>query len=396
VVDSVRAGLVAALCCCALGVGAEPSPPSVPPAVIPPGYHPEQARDERGLWLSLEDYEKALSRSALRVRDRALNEYVDGLVCEIARDYCADFRVYVMRNPSFNASMAANGMMQVWTGLLLRVDSEDELATVLGHEIAHYERAHTLAQLRRMKKDMAVGSVFDFLGGLLLGVPVQAGQMTAMLNVLAFSREEEQEADLLGAKLMADAGFDPHATYRLWRNVIDEDAHAEVKREEPSPFARTHPNSEVRAQTLEAWVASAYGATAGPPRDQARFKAMLAANMDWLMDDQVKTGRYGRTEYVLGRQQALGMAPGALHFYRAQTLQQRGGEGDDAAAKAEYELAVAAPGVPAPAFRNLGYLLWKENDAAAARAQFARYLAAEPSASDRAMIESYLTAEVGP
>jgi len=365
--------------------------PAVPPAVIPPRYHPVQARDERGLWLELEDYEKALSRSALRVRDRTLNDYVEGLVCKVARDYCADFRVYVMRNPSFNASMTANGMMQVWTGLLTRVGSEDELATVLGHEIAHYERAHTLAQFRKMKKDMAVGSIFDF-GLLMIGVPVPAGQMTAMLNVLAFSRDEEQEADLLGASLMADAGFDPHATYQIWRDLIDEDAHAEIKREAPSPFAKTHPGSEVRAQTLESWVSATYGGAA-PARDQTQFKAILAANMDWLMEDQIKTGRYGRTEYLLSRQQALGMAPGAQHFYRAQMLQQRGAPGDDAAAKQEYELAIAEPAAPSRAFRNLGYLLWKANETAAARTQFARYLEVEPSASDRAMIESYMTAE---
>ena len=392
-VEALRSGCVAALCCWVLDASAAPTP-SVPPAVIPPGYHPVQARDERGLWLELEDYEKALSRSALRVRDRSLNDYIEGLVCKIASDYCPDFRVYVMRNPSFNASMTANGMMQVWTGLLTRVGSEDELATVLGHEIAHYERAHTLAQFRKMKKDMAVGSVFDF-GLLLIGVPVPAGRMTAILNVLAFSREEEQEADLLGAKLMADAGYDPHSTYRIWRNLIDEDAHAEIKREEPSPFARTHPDSEVRAQTLETWVGAAYG-DALRPVDETRFQAIVAKNIDWLMDDQIKTGRYGRTEYLLGRQEALGMAPGALHFYRAQMIQQRGAVGDDAAAKAEYELSVAAPGVPAPAFRNLGYLLWKENNTIGARVQFARYLEAEPGASDRAMIESYLTAEVTP
>src|SRR5262249_45900905 len=159
--------------------------------------------------------------------------YVAKLVCRIAKDYCPDFRVYVVRNPYFNASMAANGMMQVWTGVFTRVRSEDELATVLGHEISHYERAHTLAQFRRIKHGMAVGTFFDF-GLALVGVPIPVGQMTAMLNALAFSREEETEADLLGSHLMTEAGFNPHATYRLWLELIDEDAHAEIKKEDPS------------------------------------------------------------------------------------------------------------------------------------------------------------------
>ena len=388
--DLERPLFVAFVCCVALRAFAGDSVPAVPKPVIPPGYHPQQARDERGLWLELEDYEKAVMRSPLRVRDAALAGYVENLVCRIGRDYCGDFRVYVLRNPYFNASMAANGMMQVWTGVLTRVGSEDELATVIGHEIAHYELAHTLAQFRKIKKGMAIGSIFD-LGLAVVGVPVPVGQMTAVLNVLAFSRQEEEEADLLGGKLMVDAGFDPHATYRIWRNLIEEDEHAEVKREDPGLFSKTHPESAARAGVLEDWVKSLRWSPGPDHSDLEAFRALVAANYAWLMEDQIKTARYGRTEFLLDRQAQFGMPEGFVHFYRAEMLMQRAGSADSAAALAEYAAATSAVPTPPEAFRNYGYLLLKGDNAAAARIQFQRYLTAKPDATDRAMVESYVS-----
>ena len=198
VADTLRAMTCAVICCAALHTLAAEAVPTIPKPLIPPGYRPTHERDERGLWLELEEYETAVMRSPLRIRDAALDNYVKNLVCRIGKDYCGDFRVYVLRNPYFNASMTANGMMQVWTGALTRVGSEDELATVIGHEIAHYELAHTLAQFRKIKKGMAIGSIFD-IGLAVVGVPVPVGQMTAVLNVLAFSREEEEAEQICWA-----------------------------------------------------------------------------------------------------------------------------------------------------------------------------------------------------
>jgi len=389
VADTVRAMTCAVICCAALHTLAAAAVPTIPKPVIPPGYQPQHERDERGLWLELDEYEKAVIASPLRIREAALDDYIKNLVCRIGKDYCGDFRVYVMRNPYFNASMAANGMMLVWTGALTRVGSEDELATVIGHEIAHYEMAHTLAQFRNIKKGMAIGSIFD-IGLAVIGVPIPVGQMTAVLNVLAFSREEEEQADLLGAQLMLDAGFDPHATYRIWRDLIQEDQRAETKREEPGLFTKTHPDSAARAQVLEAWAHSISRPAAAEPADHETFRALIAANYSWLMEDQIKTARYGRTEYLLEQQAQFGMPEGFVHFYRAQMLMQRAEAGDAQAARAEYALATNAA-APPEAFRNYGYLLLKDNDPAAARVQFQRYLTAKPDATDRAMVEFYIS-----
>jgi hypothetical protein len=74
---------------------------------IPPGYQPDEARDEKGLWMEIEKYELSLNKSALLVRDPELNNYLQRIVCRVAAEYCDDIRVYLVRNPGFNASMTA-------------------------------------------------------------------------------------------------------------------------------------------------------------------------------------------------------------------------------------------------------------------------------------------------
>ena len=82
--------------------------------LIKPGYQPEEAQDEQGLWMEFKEMERELNKSALLVRDAELRNYIEGIVCRVAGDYCNDFRVYLVRNPGFNASMTATGMMQVF------------------------------------------------------------------------------------------------------------------------------------------------------------------------------------------------------------------------------------------------------------------------------------------
>ena len=101
--------------------------------------------------------------------------------------------------------MTATGMMQIWTGLIVRANSTDEIAAVVGHEIAHYTRLHSLQRLRDIKKKLAAGSFFDLAVILATGYSTPLGQMTAMMSVLAFSREQEREADLLGTRILAEA-----------------------------------------------------------------------------------------------------------------------------------------------------------------------------------------------
>lgn len=357
---------------------------------IPPGYKPEQAADEQGLWMEIERYELNLNKSALLVKDAELNNYLQSVVCRVAGEYCSDIRVYLVRNPGFNASMTATGIMQVWTGLLVRVTSSDELAAVIGHEIAHYTLLHTLERLRQLKKSTAAGSLFDVGIAILTGVSSPIGQATAMLSALSFSRTQEQEADLLGARMMAEAGLDPHASYRVWQELIEEEDAAAVKRREPGMFSKTHPDAEDRARILEAWVTERYG-----PPDQEFVPdpvlvEVLSNHYLFLMEDQIDTNRFGRTQEMLKRHLRMGVEPGLVYYFHGEMFRQRNNDGDRDLAIAAYRHSIETGTAPPDAYRNLGYLFLKNKDLDAARENFRIYLHLDPDASDRAMIEFYL------
>lgn len=357
---------------------------------IPPGYVPEDAQDEQGLWMEIEDYERSLNKSALLVRDPEIVNYVNEVVCRVAGEYCADFRVYVVRNPGFNASMTATGMMQIWTGLLLRATSTDELAAVIGHEIAHYTRLHTLARFRGIKKKMAAGSIFDVGVTLLTGVSTPVGQTMAALSILSFSREQEQEADFLGARLMYEAGLDPHASYLVWQRLIEEEKSAVVKRREPGMFGKTHPDAEERAEDLEQLVKALYGPQMMQPLQDDPLIGILEKHYLFLMEDQVDTNRFGRTQEMLERHAALGIHVSLVNYFFGENYRQRGQEGDNELAMAAYKSSIMAGSAPPEAYKNLGYLYLKADNVASAQVAFRDYLEFAPDASDRAMIEFYL------
>ncbi len=360
---------------------------------IQPGYQPEEARDEQGIWMELLEYETMLQKSPLLVRDVELNIYLRTVVCEVAGDFCPEIRVFLIRNPGFNASMNSTGMMQIWTGLLVRTTTTDELAAVIGHEIAHYTRLHTLERFRSVKTKLATGSFFDVGVTLLTGVSTPVGQLVAMMSVLSYSRNQESEADLLGAKLMTEAGMDPHAAYRVWNLLIEEEKAAAVKREKPGVFSKTHPDAEDRAEELEKWVTEKYGPADPDVAHSDRHVAVLNNHYLFLMEDQLDTNRFGRTEEMLKRHESMGIEEGLVHYFHGEMYRQRDKEGDRELAMDAYMKSVALGSPPPEAYKNLGYLCLKADDITQARTYFTKYLESKPDASDRAMIEFYLEEE---
>jgi len=369
---------------------AEPLPEPPPPR-IQPGHVPQpESKDERGLWMEMADFEKQLAASPLLVRDPEINNFVRDVFCRVAGDYCHDVRIYIVRNPGFNASMAPNGMMMLWTGVFMRVRDEDELAVVLGHELAHFLRTHSLLAWRKAKREMAAGSILSLVVGVATGVLLPVGESLALLSSLSFSREHEREADLLGAKLLVDGGFDPHAAYEIWESLVEEERHAVAKSEEPGVFSQTHPEPLERAQELKRYVDERYGPPAERAAAEADYLAGLSRHYEALMEDQLDTNRFGRTEFLLERHAAMGLDPALVDYYRGEMFRQRGSEGDLDAAKDAYLRSISRENPYAPACRNLGYLALKAGDVAAARGYFEQYLALAPEADDREMIKFYL------
>ncbi len=248
------------LCSCGLGLALSgcattATPPAsdtvsapTPALDLRPSYRPQPGTDEAGLWLQADKAEQEVRRSNLLIRDRGLNDYVRDLACRIGGEYCQDIRVYIVRNPYFNAMMAPNGMMQIWSGLLFRTRNEAQLAAVIGHELGHYARRHMVERMRdaRTKSDLGV---FFALG---LGLPGMMINMAMISSIFSFSRDQEREADAFGLERMARAGYAPLEAAHVWEQLIAEEAAATDKQDRGYFFA-THPDFDrTRANSAHA------------------------------------------------------------------------------------------------------------------------------------------------
>ncbi len=349
---------------------------------------------EKGLWMELEEYETRVRRSALLVKDDDINQYVQEAACRVAGEYCDDLRIYVIRNPGFNASMTANGVMEIWTGLLVRVSSEDELAAVLGHELAHYTQLHTLERFRRISQSMSAGTLLDLGIEILTGVPIPIGQLSAIANLMSFSREQESEADLMGVDFMARAGYDPGGAVRVWKTIVAEDSNAAVERRKPGVFSRTHPYSSHRIASLDTYITRKYVRKAPKSKIRSRHVEILNRHYMMLMEDQLDTNRFGRTEAILRNHQALGVDHNQVEYFRGEMYRQRAADGDLELARQAFERATGGEAPVSDAYMQLGYIHLKENDLGKAASDFKKYLEVKPDADDRAMIEFYLQ-EIG-
>ena len=160
--------LIAGGALAAAGVAGRAEARVLPSAMVPligPGYRPVDA-DERGMWQQMERVEEEIAGSNLVVQEPALNAYLKGLIGKVGGPAARDFRIYLVRIPDFNAVMFPTGMAVIFTGLLLRMRNEAQLAGVIAHEAAHFLRKHQIRQWRDMRtQDRFVRDAGDGRGG---------------------------------------------------------------------------------------------------------------------------------------------------------------------------------------------------------------------------------------
>jgi len=354
-------------------------------ADLKPGEAPPGDSLEAGLWMVMERAEVELKTSGRVIDDPELQAYVHDLACRLAGGHCAGLRTYVVRQPYFNASMAPNGFMSVWSGLLLRCENEDQLATVIGHEVAHYVRRHSVQRWETMRNSLTAAQLFGVVTAG-LGVPLGGfAVLGAYGHAQAYGRDQEREADAMGFLLMSGNGYDPHQASAVWRNLVAESEAAEE--DAPDPFFASHPPSEERMTTL-AELATASSAT--PSADSARFHALMARHRAAWLEDEVDLGHYAQLRVLLARLAEAGHSPGVVWFYQGEVLRRDPEVEDKAEAVAALRKALTFDDAPAVAHRSLGLLLQRQGELAEARTAYENYLAAAPDAGDGAMIQFYI------
>lgn len=180
--------------------------------------------------------------------DATLNRYVNDLGQRIVRETNAaqlPWRFYVVREGSINAFNVPGGLVYVHTGLIAQANSAAELAGAMAHEIAHGTARHGTQQLSRANElNTVAGAVLGRSPNVAAAI---AAQIAAQGTVARFSREAEREADQLGVRYMASAGYDPEGLARLLEQLARQDG----GRGGVALF-RTHPLSGERVQNVRA------------------------------------------------------------------------------------------------------------------------------------------------
>jgi predicted Zn-dependent protease len=358
----------------------------VPSGDLQPGQRPGLETTEAGLWMHMDKVEERLKGSGHVVEDDALDAYLRDIVCRIEPAHCPNVRIYVVDVPYFNASMAPNGMMQVWTGLLVRTENEAQLAFVLSHELAHYVRRHSLQRWIDIQNKANAASVFSVLSSAAgVGYVGYMGEMAALASVLSFSRDQEREADEIGTARAVGAGYDPREAVRIWEAVEAEKSASEE--EESWVFLSTHPGIDERIETLKSELTELTTDANRWTVGRERLNAALADYQDEWLGDELTRGEFAESEVLFRRLLETGRQRGLVYFYLGEMYRKRGEDGDTERSIEFYQSALAERNAPVRTYRSLGQSLIRSGRDAEARAALKEYLAAAPNASDRKIIE---------
>ena len=368
-------------------------------SLIGPGYKPTD-RDEVGIWQLMNRVEEEVSGSNLLIKDKATNDYVRDLIGRVGGPAAKDMRIYVARIPDFNAVMFPTGFAVVFSGLLLRMRNEAQLAGVIAHESGHFLRKHQIRQWRDMRRKtdiFAIGAMMAGVAGGAAGVYtgdlVQLAQLGTLLTLLKYNRTLEAEADAMGLKLIAEQGLRPLAMSETWDQLIAElDASARYRRRRRDRrigLFETHPLPETRRADLKisASEVTVPGRTYDDGRD--RYLRAIAAIRPMLLDDQVKLNDPGASQYIVETLARDGWN-GLLRFYEGEIWRLRNREGDDTRAAQGYAAAVQYADAPPDAWRWHGVMLQKAGRLPEARNAYQRYLAMAPNAPDAPFIRQQL------
>ena len=367
--------------------------------LIGPGYRPTDA-DEVGIWKLMDRVEEEVSGSNLLIKDPGANAYVKDLIGRIGGPAAQDMRIYLARIPEFNAVMFPTGFTVIFSGLLLRMRNEAQLAGVIAHESGHFLRKHQIRQWRDMRRKTDIFSILAMgagvaggAAGYYVGDLVQLAQLGTILTLLKYSRTLESEADAMGLKLIAEEGLRPMAMSETWEQLIGElDASARYRRkrrERRISLFETHPSPDSRRAELK--ISAAEVTVPGKVYDdrQDNYLKAIGHLRPMLLDDQVKLNDPGASQYIVETLARDGWN-GLLRFHEGEIWRLRNRAGDDARAALGYAAAVQYADAPPDAWRWHGIMLQKAGRIPEARNAFGRYLAMAPNAPDAPFIRAQL------
>jgi beta-barrel assembly-enhancing protease len=188
------------------------------------------------------------------VHDPYLTSYINAIGQKLVKQLGPQpfqYHFYILEDPTYNAFAVPGGYVFVNTGIIQLMNREDELAGVLAHEITHVHQRHMAKRLEK-SKFTSVATVIAALAAVLLGGGAAAPLLTGVMAggesaMLAYSREDESEADTLGFKWMSLAHYDPHYMMTVFQKM---DRQRWFEADDVPVYLKTHPELGTRIISL--------------------------------------------------------------------------------------------------------------------------------------------------
>ncbi|HQO81255.1 MAG TPA: M48 family metallopeptidase [Deltaproteobacteria bacterium] len=205
------------------------------------------------------EWEKRLGRSTLSVLapeemqctdpklDDAVRRITEILAAREPQSY--PFRVYVVKSPMINALALPGGNIIIFSGLLEKTGSPEELAGVIAHEIQHITKRHAL---KRIIKDSSTGLMISAVTGDVTGAMVYGAKIAHMLAQLRYSRQDEEEADREGMHMLISAGIDPNGMIGFFETMQEQETMPGILQ-----YVATHPDTGRRILQLKQLASAA-------------------------------------------------------------------------------------------------------------------------------------------
>lgn len=221
-----------------------------------------QISEEEEVSIGQKTYPQVLQQMGGIYPDESLNAYVDGVGQRLARySHRPDlpYQFAVINNSTPNAFALPGGPIAITRGLLVVMGNEGQLASVLGHEVAHVTARHSVAGMQRgALLGVGLAVVSGVAGDAAYGpLSQQVAQIAATLVDNTYSREQEREADRLGIDYMVRAGYDPQGAVQL-QEIFYRELEGGAQPSWVGGLFRTHPFSRERMLDNQQYIQNTY------------------------------------------------------------------------------------------------------------------------------------------